>query len=69
MRPSSLVRRVSSIERIVVARRRTHYLWQHEDESDAAVQARIDAKIASGEAGPNDQFVIFRWRSPAGGGC
>jgi hypothetical protein len=25
-------------ERVVVARRRTHFLWQNEDDSDAAVQ-------------------------------
>jgi hypothetical protein len=56
------------VERVVVAHRRTRYLWQDEHESDAAVQARIDAKIASGEASPNDQFVIFRWRSPAADG-
>jgi hypothetical protein len=67
MRPS-LERRVSCMERVLVARRRTRYLWQDDDESDAALRARIRAMIASGEAGPNDQFVTFRWRSPAGDG-
>jgi hypothetical protein len=67
MRPS-LERRVGCVERVLAARRRTHYLWQDMDETDEALQARIRARIASGAAGPNDQFVTFRWRSPAGDG-
>jgi hypothetical protein len=67
MRPS-LERRVGCVERVLAARRRTHYLWQDMDETDEALKARIRARIVSGEAGPNDQFVTFRWRSPAGDG-
>jgi hypothetical protein len=62
---ASLERRVSSMERVLAARRRTHHLWQGWDETYEAVQARIRAKIASGEAGPDDRFITFRWRSPA----
>jgi hypothetical protein len=64
MRPS-LERRISGMERILTGFRQTHYLFQGLEETYEDVQARIRAKIASGEAGPNDQFVIFRWRSPA----
>jgi hypothetical protein len=63
MRPS-LRRLVSCMERVLAAHRRTHYLWQADDESDAALLARIRAKIASGEAGADDQFITFRWRAP-----
>jgi hypothetical protein len=64
MRPS-LRRRVSCMERVLMARRRDHYLWQDEDETDEALRARIRARIESGEATPNDRFITFRWRSPA----
>jgi hypothetical protein len=62
---SSLGRRVGCVERIVAGHRRTHHLWQGTDETDEAVEARIGAKIACGEAGPNDRFITYRWRSPA----
>jgi hypothetical protein len=62
----SLERRVSGMERIVATHRRTHYLWQDDDVTDAAHKARIRAMIASGEAGPSDKFITFRWRLPAG---
>jgi hypothetical protein len=64
MRPS-LWRRVSCMERVLAARRCDHYLWQDEDETDEALQARIRARIESGAARPNDRFITFRWRSPA----
>jgi hypothetical protein len=64
MRPS-LERRISGMERVLKGFRQTHYLFQGLDETHADVQARIRARIASGEAGPKDQFVIFRWQSPA----
>jgi hypothetical protein len=63
---ASLVRRVRGVERLLAAQRQTHYLFKGLDETEEALQARIRAKIANGEAGPNDQFVTFRWRSPAG---
>jgi len=67
MRPS-LKRRVGCLERVLAARRRTRYLWQGHEETDTALRARIRAMIASGEAGRDDRFVTFRWRSPAGDG-
>jgi hypothetical protein len=35
-------------------------------ETEDVVQARIRAKIASGQASPGDRFVIFFWRDPGG---
>jgi hypothetical protein len=60
----SLARRLDSLEKAHAARCRTHYLFRGMDETDPQVDARIDAMIASGEAGRNDQFVIFSWKSP-----
>jgi len=65
---SSLERRVRSVERVLAAHGRTHYLFQDLDETDEAVSARTRAMIASGEASTNDRFVIFRWRSLSDGG-
>jgi hypothetical protein len=64
MRPS-LWRRVSCMERVLMTPGRDRYLWQGEDETNEALAARIRAKIESGEVGPNDRFITFRWRSPA----
>jgi hypothetical protein len=41
-----------------------HFFWWEEDETGDAVDARIRAKIASGEASPNDRFVTFTWARP-----
>jgi hypothetical protein len=41
-----------------------HFFWWEEDETRDAVDARIRAKIASGEASPNDRFVTFTWTRP-----
>jgi hypothetical protein len=57
---ASLQRRISGMERILTGFRQTHYLFRGLDETHEDVQARIRAKIASGEAGPKDQFVIFQ---------
>jgi hypothetical protein len=34
------------------------------DETEPQLDARIDAMIASREAGRNDRFIIFSWKSP-----
>jgi hypothetical protein len=60
-----LERRVDGLERAHAPRRRVRYLFQGTDETDAQVQARKDAMIASGEASRSDQFIIFEWRSSA----
>jgi hypothetical protein len=57
-------RRVDGLERARVAGRRTRFLFLEEDETQAQFQARIRAMIASGEAGRNDRFIAFAWRSP-----
>jgi hypothetical protein len=40
---------------------RMHFFWWDLRETRDMVRARIRAKIASGEASPNDRFVIFTW--------
>jgi hypothetical protein len=60
-----MVRRLDRLQKAHAARRRTHYLFRGMDETEPQVDARIDAMIASGKAGPNDRFVVFSWRSPA----
>jgi hypothetical protein len=57
------VRRIERLESARAARRRTHYLFRGLDETNAQVDARISAMIASGAAGRNDRFVIFSWKS------
>jgi hypothetical protein len=61
---SPLGRRVDRLERARVAGRRTRFLFVEEDETQAQLQARIRAMIASGEAGRNDRIIPFAWRSP-----
>ena len=58
---------VCKLDRLVKDRMpkpRLHYFWGHLHETDDMVQARIRAKIASGEASETDEFVIFSWRRP-----
>jgi hypothetical protein len=60
----SMVRRLDRLVKAHAARRRTHYLFRGMDETEPQVDARRDAMIASGKAGPNDRFIIFSWKSP-----
>jgi hypothetical protein len=53
-------RRIGGMDRILTGFRQIHDLLQGLDETHEDVQARIPAKIASGQASPKDQFVIFR---------
>jgi hypothetical protein len=59
----SLMRRIDRLDKACAARRRTHYLFRDQDETNAQVQAHQNAMNASGEAGQGDQFVIFSWKS------
>jgi hypothetical protein len=61
-----LERRVCRVERAHVAERRTHTFFRDPHETADVVQARIRAKIASGQASPSDRFVTFFWRAPEG---
>jgi hypothetical protein len=63
----SLERRVCGVEQVQAGQRRMHFFWRDEDETQDMVRARIRAKIASGAASPNDQFVTFFWWDPADG--
>jgi hypothetical protein len=59
-----LDRRVCRVERAHTAQRRTHIFFRDTHETPDVVQARIRAKIASGQASPSDRFVTFFWRAP-----
>jgi hypothetical protein len=65
MKPSVL----RKADRVAKARARTplmHFFWWGQDETRDMVRVRIRAKIASGEASPNDRFVTFTWTRPEG---
>jgi hypothetical protein len=59
-------RRFGRLQQAHAAQRRTHTFFQDPHETEDMVQARIRAKIASGQASPSDRFVIFFWRDPGG---
>jgi hypothetical protein len=54
-------RRFCGVERLRAVPRRTHTFFGEPNETDEVVQARINAKIASGQASPGDRFVTFSW--------
>jgi hypothetical protein len=53
-------------EQVRAGERRTHTFFRNPGETQEAVQARIRAKIARGDASPDDRFVTFFWKSPDG---
>jgi hypothetical protein len=67
MKPS-VVRKADRVAKDRAPKPRMHFFWWEEDETRDMVQARIRAKIASGEASKNDRFVTFTWRRPEGDG-
>jgi hypothetical protein len=66
----SLQRRLDALaKKIYSAERPPRILWQETTETDAQVQARIRAMIASGKASANDKFCALGWRPPEGQGA
>jgi hypothetical protein len=65
---SSSVRKAARMAKARAPKPRMHFFWWELDEPYEAVQARIRASIASGEASPNDRFVTFTWRRSEGEG-
>jgi hypothetical protein len=61
---SSAVRKATRMAKARAPKPRMHFFWWEQNEPREAVQARIRASIASGEASPNDRFVTFTWRRP-----
>jgi hypothetical protein len=57
----SLIRKIDGVAKERAPERRTHTFFWALNETRAAVDARIRAKIASGEASPNDRFITFTW--------
>jgi hypothetical protein len=64
----SLVRLADRVEKDRAPEPRMHFFWWELDETYDMVEARIRARIASGEASENDRFVTFTWRRPEGEG-
>jgi hypothetical protein len=67
MRPS-LVRKADRMARDRAPEPRLHFFWGDLDETHDMVEARIRARIASGEASENDRFVTVSWRRSEGDG-
>jgi hypothetical protein len=65
---TSLIRKADRIEKDRVPEPRMRFFWWDLDETYDMVEARIRARIASGEASENDRFVTFTWRRPEGEG-
>ena len=63
MKPS-MVRKADRIAKDRTPKPRMHFFWWELDETYDMVQARMRAKIASGEASENDRFVVFSWTRP-----
>jgi hypothetical protein len=68
MKPSTL-RKAERITKARAPKPRMHFFWWKQDETRDMVRARIRAKIASGEASPNDRFVTVTWTRPEGDGA
>ena len=62
----SAERRFGRVQQAHTAQRRIHTFFRNPGETQEAVQARIRAKIARGDASPGDRFVTFYWRDPEG---
>jgi hypothetical protein len=65
---TSLLRKAERIAKARAPKPRTHYFWWELNETRDQLRARIRAKIASGEASPNDYGVIYTWTRPEGEG-
>jgi hypothetical protein len=65
MKPS-VVRKADRLAKERAPEPRMHIFWWELDETREMVQARIRAKIASGEASENDCFVTYTWTRPEG---
>jgi hypothetical protein len=60
----SLQRRLDGVEKACVAGRRTHFVFWDEGDTEADVQAKKRALIASGRARPYDRIITFTWKYP-----
>jgi hypothetical protein len=61
MKPS-MVCKAERVEKDRAPEPRMHIFWWELDETYDKVEARISAQIASGEASPNDRFIVYSWR-------
>jgi hypothetical protein len=65
----SALRKAGRVAKARAPKPRMHFFWWDWRETRAMVRARIRASIASGEASPNDRFVIFTWTREEGDGA
>jgi hypothetical protein len=68
MKPS-LLRKADRMKKDRAPAPRVHIFWWELDETYDMVQARIRAKIASGEASESDRFITYTWTRPKGEGA
>jgi hypothetical protein len=61
---ASLLRKAARVEKDRAPKPEMRFLWWDLDEPYEAVEARIRAKIARGEASEHDCFVTFTWTRP-----
>jgi hypothetical protein len=65
----STLRKADRIAKERAPKPRMHYFWWELHETREQLQARIRAKIASGEASADDCGVIFTWTRPEDDGA
>jgi hypothetical protein len=58
---ASLKRRIDALEKASAVPRPIRFVFRDAGETDIHVEARKRALIASGQADPNDRFIIFAW--------
>jgi hypothetical protein len=68
MKPS-LLRKADRMTKDRTPEPRVHIFWWELDETYDMVEARIRAKIASGEASESDRFITYTWTRPKGDGA
>jgi hypothetical protein len=65
---ASLLRKADRVAKDRAPKPEMRFLWWDLNEPYAAVEARIRAMIASGEASETDRFVTCTWTRPEGEG-
>jgi hypothetical protein len=61
MKPS-LLKQLEKLEKIRESRRKTHFRWVKQHDTDADLEEWRNRLIAEGEARADDRFVYLRWK-------
>ncbi len=59
---ASIVRQVARAQKLHAKDRPVHTFFRNPGETNETVQARVRAKIARGDARPDDKFAVFFWQ-------